>query len=206
MPTRIGQDSPDAGGGAILPSGVMSMVVAPGVWTLWGLKPNSGGWRMLTILSEWRWIGEDTSMGCSEWRLEEQGVPRGAGGKPRLAPAALAAALLALVGSRCLAASDVDPQVPVTVQRRVEEKFAGRFVYPDTTEWQFNSISPYPGGWKVVCGTLNYQNAMRRYVGVKHFFAILDDDSFSTVGIDLDANEDRTGEAAFKMKTLCHLP
>jgi hypothetical protein len=47
---------------------------------------------------------------------------------------------------------------------------------------------------------------MRKYVGAKHFYAILDDTSISTIGIDMDENEDRTGEGAFKMKTLCHLP
>jgi hypothetical protein len=105
-----------------------------------------------------------------------------------------------------LAAEAADSPVPDAVQRRVEDRFADRFVYPDTSTWVFNSIEPYPGGSKIVCGTVDYQNAMRKYVGAKHFYAILDDSSVSSIGIDEDENEDRTGEAAFKMKTLCHLP
>jgi len=105
-----------------------------------------------------------------------------------------------------LAAADAGSPVPDAIQRRIEERFADRFVYPDTTDWVFTSIEPYPGSSKIVCGLVNYQNAMRKYVGAKHFYAILDDSSISAIGIDEDENEDRTGEAAFKMKTLCHLP
>jgi hypothetical protein len=105
-----------------------------------------------------------------------------------------------------LAAADAASPVPDAIQRRIEERFSDRFVYPDTTDWVFKSIEPYPGSSKIVCGTVNYQNAMRKYVGAKHFYAILDDRSISTIGIDEDENEDRTGEGAFKMKTLCHLP
>jgi hypothetical protein len=121
------------------------------------------------------------------------------------------AALLLLPGvfmtaGQTAAGAQGDAQVPDSIQRRVEDRFADRFVYPDTTDWVFTSIAPYPGGSKIVCGTVNYQNAMRKYVGAKHFYAILDDTSISTIGIDMDENEDRTGEGAFKMKTLCHLP
>jgi len=105
-----------------------------------------------------------------------------------------------------LAAADAASPVPDAIQRRIEERFADRFVYPDTTDWVFKSIEPYPGSSKIVCGMVNYQNAMRKYVGAKHFYAILDDNSISAIGIDEDENEDRTGEGAFKMKTLCHLP
>jgi hypothetical protein len=115
-------------------------------------------------------------------------------------------ALLLLAAGQAAAAAQADAQVPDAIQRRIEDRFADRFVYPDTTDWVFTSMEPYPGGSKVVCGTVNYQNAMRRYVGAKHFYAILDDTSIPTIGIDMDENEDRTGEGAFKMKTLCHLP
>jgi hypothetical protein len=118
----------------------------------------------------------------------------------------LLTALLWAAAGPALAAADADNPVPDAIQRRIEDNFAGRFVYPETTEWVFKSIEPYPGSSKIVCGTVNYQNAMRKYVGIKHFYAILDDSSISGVGIDEDESEDRTGEAAFKMKTLCHLP
>lgn len=145
-------------------------------------------------------------MRCSGWWLKGHGRARARRGRWGLLAAGFGAAVLASAAVPCLAAADADPQIPETMKRRIEAQFAGRFVYPETTDWRFKSIAPYPGGWKVVCGTLNYQNAMRRYVGEKHFYAILDDDSFSTIGIDMDENEDRTGEGAFKMKTLCHLP
>jgi hypothetical protein len=114
--------------------------------------------------------------------------------------------LMALCWAPAVAAAEADTLVPDAIQRRVEDYFAGRFVYPDTSTWVFASIEPYPGSAKIVCGTVDYQNAMRKYVGPKHFYAILDDSSISGVGIEEDESEDRTGEAAFKMKTLCHLP
>jgi hypothetical protein len=122
-----------------------------------------------------------------------------------LGAALLQAALLWAAAQPALADPPPHDTVPDAIQRRVEDYFADRFVYPDTSEWVFNSIEPYPGGSKIVCGTVNYQNAMRKYVGAKHFYAILDDSSISSIGIDEDESEDRSGEAAFKMKTLCQL-
>ena len=112
---------------------------------------------------------------------------------------------LALVtGTRARAAAEIDHDVPADVQRAVEEAFARHFVYPETNDWTFVSIEDYYGG-KLVCGTVNYQNAMRKYTGAKHFYAIVAGLKVGDTAMDEDATEDVTGSAAFAMKTLCHL-
>ncbi len=111
-----------------------------------------------------------------------------------------------LDGGAARAATVQGDPIPESLQREIEEKFNDRFVYPDTTEWHFISRYPYPGTYGIVCGILNYQNAMHKLSGARHFYAIMDESSVRSVAIELDEEEDRTGEAAFKMKTFCHLP
>ena len=113
-------------------------------------------------------------------------------------------ALTIFAAERALAAADPSRDVPPGVQRLVEDAFAANFVYPETNEWTFVSIEPYYGG-NLVCGTVNYENAMRKYTGSRHFYAVVGEHAVSKTAIDLDANEDVTGAAAFTMKTLCHL-
>ncbi len=122
----------------------------------------------------------------------------------RCVPAFLAAVICCPLLSQ--AAQDTSKDVPADVQQLVEDYFNDRFVYPDTTDWHFDFIAAYPGSERIVCGRVNYQNARRQYVGEKHFFAIFDRKGVNSVGITQDENEDRLGEGAFKLKTLCHLP
>ncbi len=120
------------------------------------------------------------------------------------APLFLAAILYG--ASLAHAAQDASKDVPADVQEMIKDYFNDRFVYPDTTEWRFDFIAPYPGSERIVCGTMNYENARHQYVGEKHFFAIFDRKGINSSDITEDENEDRLGEGAFKLKTLCHLP
>ncbi len=124
----------------------------------------------------------------------------------RLLLAAVFVAVMIGGVSRLHAAQDASKDVPADVQQMIEDYFQDRFVYPDTTEWHFDFIAPYPGSERIVCGTVNYENARRQYVGEKHFFAIFNRKGVNSIGITQDENEDRLGEGAFKLKTLCHLP
>ena len=86
--------------------------------------------------------------------------------------AALALLLLGGAGS----AGALPPgtsDVPANVRDQVEAALAPNLVIPETAIWSFAFMAPYVNGGNVVCGAVDYQSAMRVYVGPKRFYAFV---------------------------------
>lgn len=79
---------------------------------------------------------------------------------------------------------------------------APAMVLPETAIWQFAPIKPYLGSQRLACGAVNYQSAMRRYMGFHRFYAILDDDRVILAQIQNDG-QDPAGRLRNKLDFLC---
>jgi hypothetical protein len=139
------------------PSAVMSMVR--------GTRARS------FILSNWR---------AGHPKQEPNGdvsAPRA--GRPAAQARGLAAALALAIwsaGSWQARAGDLPPgteSVPLPIRDAVEAAIAVHLVLPETAKWTFEFMTPYITGGKVVCGRVDYQSAMRQYVGPKRFYAVV---------------------------------
>jgi hypothetical protein len=121
----------------------------------------------------------------SNWRARDlkQG-PKGddlgrLAGRPVAAPGRLAAALAIAIWSVCPwpgRAADLPPgteSVPLDIRDAVKAAIAVHLVLPETAKWTFEFMSPYVTGGTVVCGRVDYQSAMRQYVGAKRFYAVV---------------------------------
>jgi hypothetical protein len=91
-------------------------------------------------------------------------------------PCSLAAALAACLALAWPARADPPPgteSVPLDIRDAVEAAIAVHLVLPETARWTFEFMAPYITGGKVVCGRVDYQSAMRTYVGAKRFYAVV---------------------------------
>ena len=84
----------------------------------------------------------------------------------------------------------------------VQEWLAPNMVLPNMALWQFGPFKPYVGSARLVCGTVNFQSAMRRYVGSHRFYAILDDGRVTLAQIQ-DDQQDTSGRLHKKLDFLC---
>jgi len=137
---------------------------------------------------------------CDPW--PPGGLPKASlwGGMLR-APVAVFRAILLFTMVCGTAAAN---QVPIPVQRLVKARFAVNMPLPDTALWRFDSVKPYAGGGDIVCGTVNFQNSTRVYMGVLGFYAIISRGKVGLAGIEANnAMEDPTGAFSFAYHNLC---
>ena len=113
--------------------------------------------------------------------------------------------ILALACSGILAcgATQAATDEPTLPQRdAVEEWLSGNMVLPETALWKFEPVKPYLGSGKLLCGAVNYQSLMRRYVGYHRFYAIMYDDRVTLAQIE-NPGEDPSGRLHAKLELLC---
>ena len=93
---------------------------------------------------------------------------------------------------------------PPTVQQQdlIEDHFIPNFVLPQTSIWRFSDVRPYIDGQTLICGKVNFQSAMRRYVGFQRFFAAIDHDQIILAQLE-NPDEDPSGKLAAKLDLLC---
>jgi len=118
----------------------------------------------------------------------------------RLAPLALRAAL-------ALAASGIwpcraDEALSQHLRDLIEDYLAPTLVLPETAEWSYDPVKPFVGGQTLVCGWVNYQSSVRKYVGMHRFYAILQGNTVNDAEI-YDPAEDNAGNIAKKFVTIC---
>ncbi len=90
------------------------------------------------------------------------------------------------------------------VRDLVEAEIGKDFVLPQTTQWRFDYTLPYAGGsGDVVCGSVNYQSAQRKYVGWHVFYAIVDRNTVKLNQV-VDPSFDTTGQIAARFRLLCY--
>jgi hypothetical protein len=117
--------------------------------------------------------------------------------KLRMAITAAAMTLMASTAS-AVQAADLSPHL----RDVIEDAFAPNLVLPETARWRFDPVRPYLDGQKLVCGWVDYQSAMRTYVGAHRFYAILDGAVVKQAQIN-DPGQDVSGNLAYKLKLLC---
>ena len=93
--------------------------------------------------------------------------------------------------------------VPMDMQDLVEATLSPQMVLPQTARWDFAFMAPYVGGGDVVCGSVNYQSAMRTYLGPQRFFAIIQHGAVSIALLQDPPFVDTTGAEAARFKALC---
>jgi len=120
--------------------------------------------------------------------------------RPRLAAILLAAA--APFAAAAPPAAAATTPIPWAIREQVEAKLAGSFVYPETSNYIFQDYRPYLGQDRVVCGVVDFQSSVKKYVGAHHFYAIVHDGVVGLTQLD-DPVEDVSGERMAKMKLLC---
>ena len=123
----------------------------------------------------------------------------------RLSALGLAALIaLALADSpRPAAATDQsDTEVSLHERDLIEDSLAKYLVMPETALWRFTPKKPYLGSTKLVCGTVDYQTSLHKYVGYHRFYALLDDGRVTLSQIE-DKFEDPSGRLADKLDFLC---
>ncbi len=127
----------------------------------------------------------------------------------RLTWTATAAAVLIASASpvagqaQAAAGVDTDEKVPMEIRDIIEDAISPKLVLPETARWDFQSISPYPGGDKVVCGRVDYQSSARQYVGYHRFYAVMDGTTISTLQLQDPPTTDVSGQQAAKFRMLC---
>jgi len=94
-------------------------------------------------------------------------------------------------------------KVPLDIRDLVEAEIAPHLVLPETAKWDFEFMAPYITGGKVVCGRVDYQSAMRRYVGPKRFYAIIKHGAVSVSQLQDPPFLDSTGAEARDFALLC---
>ena len=95
--------------------------------------------------------------------------------------------------------------VPPDVQQRVIAVFSANLVLPDTAVWRFENYVPFPDGGNVACGTVNYQDSTKVYIGWRGFFAVVRGPEITTKGIlPRYKGQDPTGGAMYDYNLLCH--
>jgi hypothetical protein len=93
--------------------------------------------------------------------------------------------------------------VPMEVQDMVEDDIAKNLPLPETADWHFDFMAPYPSGGDVVCGSVNYQSLQRKYVGAQRFYVIVYRNKISFSQLQDPPNMDTSGEEARKFHLFC---
>ena len=121
----------------------------------------------------------------------------------------IAFSLAALVAGTCArmhaaAATTDSPANEVSLHERdlIEESLAHYLVLPGTALWRFAGKKPYLGSTQLVCGSVNYQSSVRKYVGYHRFYALLDGGHVTLSQIE-DRFEDPSGRLGDKLDYLC---
>jgi hypothetical protein len=92
--------------------------------------------------------------------------------------------------------------VPMETQDTVEANISHYLPLPETADWHFDYMAPYPGGG-VVCGSVDYQSLQRKYVGSQRFYAIIYRNKISLSQLQDPPAVDVSGQEAIKFKLLC---
>jgi len=98
---------------------------------------------------------------------------------------------------------DSTDTVPMDIRDIIEDAISPKLVLPETARWDFQSIAPYPGGDKVVCGRVDYQSSARQYVGFHRFYAVMDGTRINTLQLEDPPTTDVSGQQAAKFRMLC---
>lgn len=116
----------------------------------------------------------------------------------RFALSCLALVLLA-------AAPSADASVSATLQEAVIDHFSLQLVLPRTAIWHFVSASPYLLGGTLICGDVNYQNSVKRYVGRLPFYLVVKGNGVTGDGglLPEDPHSDPTGTVRSTYVKLC---
>ncbi len=85
----------------------------------------------------------------------------------------------------------------------VEDNIAKNLPLPQTANWRFDFMAPYPGGADVVCGSVDYQSLQRKYVGAHRFYVIVYRNQISLAQLQDPPFVDVSGEEARKFHLLC---
>jgi hypothetical protein len=93
--------------------------------------------------------------------------------------------------------------VPMETQDLIEASMAKYLVLPETADWHFEFMAPYPGGGSVICGSVNYQSLQRKYMGAHRFYALLKRDRITLAQLQDPPDVDVSGQEAVKFKLLC---
>jgi len=93
--------------------------------------------------------------------------------------------------------------VPLETQDLVEAELSPQLVLPQTALWQFDFRAPYGPGGEVVCGRVNYQSAMRKYLGPQRFYAIIKGGVVKHAQLQDPPYVDPTGAEAERFSLLC---
>jgi len=59
------------------------------------------------------------------------------------------------------------------LQLKAEASLNLLLIKPESALWTFDWVRPYPGGGSIVCGSVNYQDSAKKYLGPHRFFATL---------------------------------
>ena len=102
------------------------------------------------------------------------------------------------------AAATDQPPNEITLHERdlIEASLDPYLILPETALWRFTAKKPYLGSTKVVCGSVNYQSSVRKYVGYHRFYALLDDGHVTLSQIE-DQRQDTSGRLREKLDLLC---
>lgn len=93
--------------------------------------------------------------------------------------------------------------VPLDMQDLVEAKLSPQMVLPQMARWNFEFMAPYAGGGNLVCGSVNYQSAMRKYLGPQRFYAIIQHGAITIALLQDPPFVDTTGAEAERFRELC---
>ncbi len=93
--------------------------------------------------------------------------------------------------------------VPLETQDLVEAAISPQLVLPQTALWEFDFRVPYSEGGELVCGRVNYQSAMRKYLGPQRFYAIIQGGVVKRSQLQDPPYVDPTGAEAERFRLLC---
>lgn len=93
-----------------------------------------------------------------------------------MSPRVLALFLFAAIPA--LAAGPDRLPVPDSIQQLITDHFSQTFLLPNLVNWNFIEMHKYAVGGYAVCGTVNYPDSTRRYVGAAPFFSIIRNGEF----------------------------
>jgi hypothetical protein len=103
------------------------------------------------------------------------------------------------------AAPSANATISPMLREAVINHFSPQLVLPRTAIWHFMSASPYLLGGTLVCGDVNYQNSVKKYVGRLPFYLVVKANGETGDGGMLPENRrsDPTGTARSTYIKLC---
>jgi hypothetical protein len=123
---------------------------------------------------------------------------------PGCAQTFLAACLLMVPAMAC--AQSLPPgtsAVPMETQDKVEANISQYLVLPQTADWHFEFMAPYPGGGDLVCGSVSYQSLQRKPIGWHRFFVVIRREKIIQSQLQDPPEVDTSGQEAIKFRLLC---